>query len=200
MGTIRMKLPVSFLVTMSTVLISNISYAGDSLWIDLFSRPNDSTLDYYGSGDVFMDNRIDSNDVSRLDSLLDGTLSVITDNRILDRADINGDGIFTATDRKMLEDYYENDLYFPSDWNYLSRMKKIRWFEKMVLIDRTDTLTHTARSHEYAIPFAINFHGFCHNTGAVFLAEKYTFTDNGFYSLCISRGQCIFNQLCPGRG
>ena len=59
--------------------------AQERIIIDNFSQPNDTTLNYYGSGDVFLDNKIDSLDTYRLDSLINDTFTGPLDDRLLDR-------------------------------------------------------------------------------------------------------------------
>jgi len=49
--------------------------------INNFSQPNDTTLNYYGSGDVFLDKTIDWKDAYRLDSIIDGTFTDPLDDR-----------------------------------------------------------------------------------------------------------------------
>jgi len=174
---------VTISLVICTALISNIAFTQDTLRIDLFSQPDDSTLNYYGSGDVYMDNQITCDDVKRFDSLLVGNLSYQLDDKLRDRADVDGDGFVTVKDRDILENYLTNDKYLPADWNNLTRYKKLKWFEKMILIDSTDILPDGMPSYGYAIPFAINFHGFCSKTGVDILTKRYTFTSNGRFNI-----------------
>ena len=108
--------------------------------IDNFSQPNDTTLNYYGSGDVFLDNQIDEKDAYRLDSIINSTFSDFSDERLLDRADINGDGIINLEDKQILENYLNKNIsYLPGNHNKSKdRYEKIDWIKKMILIDSTD--------------------------------------------------------------
>lgn len=135
------------------------SQAQERLIVDNFSQPNSKTLNYYGSGDVFLDNQINQKDVLRLDSLINKTLAEPYDDRLTDRADINGDGIINQTDKQILEDKLNGLKDYLSHWNKLTKTEKISWFEKMAEIDKTDTL-HTTICYKFSTVFAINFHGF----------------------------------------
>jgi len=137
------------------------SQAQERVIIDNFSQPNDTTLNYYGSGDVFLDNKIDSLDTYRLDSIIGGTFTDPTDDRLTDRADINGDEVIDNQDKQTLDSLINGNInYLPSNWNKSNTAKKIDWFEKMVEIDRTDTIAPGTLCFDYSAPFAINFHGF----------------------------------------
>ena len=134
--------------------------AQERLIIDNFSQQNDTTLNYYGSGDINLDNAINYQDVDRLNSLINKTFSDPLDDRLTDRADINGDEVIDNQDKLDLENYLnENINYLPSNWNKSNTAEKTSWFEKMVEIDETDKIS-SVLCYEFAIPLAINFHGF----------------------------------------
>jgi len=129
--------------------------------IDNFSQPNDTTLNYYGSGDINKDNTITWQDASRLDSLIAGTFSDPADDRLTDRADINGDEVIDNQDKQTLDSLINGNInYLPSNWNKSNTAEKTNWFEKMVEIDKTDTIAPGTLCFFYSAPFAINFHGF----------------------------------------
>jgi len=124
------------------------SQAQERLIINNFSQPNDTTLNYYGSGDVNEDNVLNWNDYDAMGSVQN------------DMSDINGDGVINDNDKIILKNKLSGSReYLPSDWNKLNTTEKTNWLEEMVKVDRTDTL-HTIICYERAIPFAINFHGF----------------------------------------
>lgn len=135
--------------------------AQERVILDQFSQPNDTTLNYYASGDINNDNTITWQDASRLDSLIQGTFSDPLDDRLTDRADINGDGAIDNQDKQILEDYLNQNInYLPAHWNKLNSLEKTSWFEKMIEIDKTDTIALGSVCYEFSIPFTINFHGF----------------------------------------
>ncbi len=61
----------------------------------------------YGSGDINNDHLVGEGDLSRLDSILSGLYSDYSDDRLLDRADVNGDQSISVDDRVLLEDFLE---------------------------------------------------------------------------------------------
>ena len=156
------------------------SKAQERVILDNFSQPNDTTLNYYGSGDVLLDRTIDWKDAERLDSLINYTFTDTSDDRLLDRADINGDGLINNQDKQILEEELNN--YFPSHWNKLSDLEKQGWFKLMVEIDKTDTII-TSECTEFANPFAINFHGFKSLEGVDPEDFKYKFSKNNRFNI-----------------
>lgn len=149
----------SFLLA-GALLFPTKAKAQERIIINNFSQPNDTTLNYYGSGDVFLDNKLDQKDTYRLDSLIQGTFTDPSDNRLTDRADINGDEQVTIEDKQTLESYLNGAIpYLPSHWNKSNTAEKTSWFEKMVAIDKTDEEDFDI-CYKFSIPFAINFHGF----------------------------------------
>jgi len=137
------------------------SKAQERVAIDLSSHPNDTTKNYYGSGDINKDNVITWEDASRLDSLIKETFSDPLDDRLLDRADINGDNQRTLQDKQTLDSLINKQInYLPSNWNKLDSLEKTNWFEKMAIIDQTDTIALGSLCYELSVPFTINFHGF----------------------------------------
>jgi len=132
--------------------------------INPFIQPNDSTTVYYGSGDANSDGKIDQQDYYLM-------LSGISN----DMADVDGDGTpSTQDDLIILKDHLDFGTYLPSDWNYLQKDKKQDWFEKMIAIDKTDTLKYILNEWdctEFSIQTSINFLGFNNN-----LPSKYDTT------------------------
>jgi len=158
--------------------------AQERLIIDNFSQPNDSTLNWYGSADIKKDNLIDWKDVNRLDSLIKGQFSSNLDDRLLDRADINGDEIINNQDKQILENYLSNNIaHLPAYWNKLDSLEKTNWFEKMVKIDKTDTIAPGTLCYYYAISFAINSHGFKSLEGVNPENFDWKFSKNGRFNI-----------------
>lgn len=150
--------------------------------INPFVQPNDSTLNWYGSGDANNDGKVDNKDVGKLDSLINGTYQNPSDKRLKDRVDINGDGVITIADKQTLENYLNGTIpYLPSQWNkLLTREERKNWIKKMFVIDKIDTLHGSLDwvCSEFAIQTHINFHGYNDN-----IPSKFDTTNNGRFNL-----------------
>ncbi len=138
--------------------------------INPFVQPNDSTLNWYGSGDVDGNNKVEQNDLNKLEQILAGTFTpnLASNNpveyRTLDRADVNGDGKVDAVDKQILQEKLNGTReYFAGEWNKLkTRAEREEWLLKMIAIDKTDELTYIPDEFdcsEFADQFMINFHG-----------------------------------------
>ena len=133
------------------------------LIIDNFSQPNDTTLNYYGSGDINKDNIITWEDASRLDSLIQRTFTDSSDDRLTDRADIDGNGLIENQDKLDLEEFLitGDKTKIPGRfYNNLTKVDQNNLSERMEEIDKTDTLPFSAGCDHFAIPLTINFYGF----------------------------------------
>ncbi|GAB4299572.1 MAG: hypothetical protein Kow0098_26210 [Ignavibacteriaceae bacterium] len=100
---------------------------------NMFSQPNITmqigldTLEWYGSGDVNLDNKIDSLDLEEMNN---GTTN--------NMADVDGDGIpSTQSDKSVLSEYLNGIReYLPGHWNELKTPEeRIDWFQKMSFIN-----------------------------------------------------------------
>jgi len=121
---------------------------------------NDSTTIFYGSGDANNDGSIDWVDYDLI------TSKAVSN----DQTDIDGDGIAsTSSDLNILENYLNKNInYLPSDWLSLetgetARQRRINWLEKMIIIDKTDTLPYIIGAwvcQDFAILTQINFFGY----------------------------------------
>ena len=154
--------------------------------VNPFVQPNDSTLNWYGSGDVNNDNVVNSQDLTRLDELIAGTYSNPDDKRLNDRADINGNGSVNIEDKQLLENKLNGSMpYLPGEWNKLqTRPEREDWLKKMLAIDSVDKLILSS-CLKYSNYLFINFHGI-KNQGdiAKFLEEyNYDFSNNGRFNL-----------------
>ena len=86
----------------------------------------------YGDGDVNHDGKTDSLDLSIIDSV---------DSTAHDQRDIDGDGVYTQHDKSLLQDYLGGEDSIPiKAWPQLTKEQKISWLEKMIKIDKTDTI------------------------------------------------------------
>jgi len=123
--------------------------AQERVIIDNFSQPNDTTLNYYGSGDVDSNNVVNWEDYNLIQSVQN------------DMADISGDNQITEQDTTIFGQFLRGEInYLPSHWNKLDSLEKTSWFdEKMIKIDETDTINSWI-CYEFSIPLAINFHGY----------------------------------------
>jgi len=135
-----------------------------------FIQPNHSDLNWYGSGDVNNDNTINWDDASKMESIINGSYvpnlnsNDVGEYRTLDRADINGNGTVDYNDKEILEDKL-NGLrnYLPGEWDKLgSKSEREEWLQKMLEIDKTDTLDYIGGERvctDFASQTALNFHG-----------------------------------------
>ncbi|MDD2559892.1 MAG: dockerin type I repeat-containing protein [Bacteroidales bacterium] len=144
--------------------LSNVKFI-----INLFAQPNDSTLNWYGSGDVDGDNvSATPGDISRLENILNKTYTPdinsqdVVERRTLDRADVNGDGEVNSADLGLLKQKYAGNLpYFPGEWNKLqTREERESWIKKMKIIEGREDWITNGSCLDYARQFMINFQGF----------------------------------------
>lgn len=151
--------------------------------IDPFSQPNDTTLAWYGSGDIDGDNDIDWDDYNSMTSIQN------------DMSDLDGDGVpSTVTDFQILFNHLNNSDLLPSDWFNQSREGKREWLHKMLTIDKTDTITYrNSRDFpddywmcgNFSIQTIINFYGFetDNQEEMNLIAIKYDTTNNGRFNI-----------------
>ena len=98
------------------------------------SRENGlDSLEWYGSGDVNLDGKVDSLDLQEMNQGVSNNMS-----------DVDGDGTpSTQNDKNILNEYLNGTReYLPGDWNFLKTPEEREiWFSKMYLI--TDRLNGT---------------------------------------------------------
>mgnify|MGYP000291888279 CR=1 FL=1 len=120
--------------------------------IDPF-RQKHETLEFYGSGDVNKDEKIDINDSEYINNHPPWELP--------DEADLNGDKLKNSEDMSIIGQYINNGTTIPSHWNNLDSAGKVSWFEKMYAIDSS---WHNKPSnwvcYDYSTQVAINFKGY----------------------------------------
>jgi len=156
----------------------------DSIRMDPFFQPNDSNLVWYGSGDV------DSNNIKDWEDY-----ELISQGIQNDQADIDGDGIpGTQKDAELFAKYLNGDTLLPQvswNWEICSKENRKSWLEKMLTIDKTDTITYTDdfMCGNFAKQTIINLNGFGEIIKDSSLieeidpADKYDFSNNGRFNL-----------------
>jgi len=138
--------------------------------INPFVQPNDSTLNYYGSGDVDGNNKVEQNDVNKLEQIINGTFTPNLESndpveyRTLDRADVNGDEKVDSTDKQILQEKLNGTReYLPCEWNKLkTRAEREEWFQKMKKInEKSSTFPKLGVDdcNVFSWQTQINFHG-----------------------------------------
>ncbi len=120
-------------------------------------------LDYYGSGDVNNDGKIDSLDLS------DWNIYPVSY-----RSDIDGNGQTNSSDLAILKQYLSAEIeYLPGNWNKLkSKEERISWIEKMLPIElalrnNQEFTRHNDSLFVHAEQGFINFNGIS-NIGGYF--------------------------------
>lgn len=165
--------------------VLNGTIAEDTRWvINPFIQPNDSTKNWYGSGDANKDNVLNSQDITRIIEIINGTYTNPSDTRLKDRADVNGDGVVNNSDRQLLENRINNVInYLPGEWNRLTtKAERESWLTKMLEIDKTDELQYIPGGWvcgDFARQIIINFHGF----GELGFEEELGLKDNGRFNI-----------------
>ena len=162
--------------------------------INPFAQPNDSTLVYYGSGDV------DSNNVRNWDDynlMLQGIQN--------EQADVDGDGVYsTSQDASLFADYLSNGTLLPQihwAWPNLTPEQRTDWLEKMLAIDKTDEIPyhHNPDMWEewicgnYSTQLQINFSGYARACQDTFIPAKYDTTQNGRFNLPLYSASISFH-------
>jgi len=160
--------------------------------INIFVQPNDSTLAYYGSGDVNQDNQLNWNDYNKM----------VSEAPQIDEADLNGNGIPSdQQDIQIAEDYFNGNIeYLPSQWNKLeTREERIGWLDDMLAIDQTDTITYVPYDYttgegwisgNYAGQTSLNFNGFKFKSQEEkeIMSAKYDTTNIGRFNIPVYAG------------
>jgi hypothetical protein len=138
--------------------------------VNPFIQPNNTNLNWYGSGDVNNDNVVNWEDVSKMEEIINGSYNPnlksndVAEYRTLDRADVNGDGVVNYEDKEILENKLnENVDYLPGEWNKLeSKSERENWLQKMLSVDKTDTLEYIPNGFvcgNFERQTRLNFHG-----------------------------------------
>lgn len=176
-----------------------IEYIGN---LSVKSRPNKINFNYYGSGDVNRDegetNKINQNDVSRLEQVANGTYSNPNDRRLRDRADVNGDGVVNSADKTILQEYVNGTITLPSDLSNTTKTQTLDWIQKMINIDNPsktcpDPKPDVCDCTQFSEQMYINFHGVDKESIEGFLKiYPYDTLDNGRFNINMVRWDMRF--------
>jgi len=142
--------------------------------VNPFIQPNQSDLNWYGSGDVDNDNKVDASDVSKMESIINGSFvpnlnsNDVGEYRTLDRADVNGDGVVDSSDKQILENKLNRNIdYLPGEWDKLeSKEERENLHEQRHLFqwnNKLDTIPYVPgefECREFASLNTRDFHGF----------------------------------------
>ena len=167
--------------------LSKTSTDYEDIRMDPFTQPNDSNLVWYGSGDVDSNNVQDWNDHNLIQQGIQN-----------DQADIDGDGISgTQEDAELFAKYLNGDTLLPQinwAWPIITKEQRKEWLNKMLAIDKTDTITYTEdwQCGDFSTQTIINFYGFGEISKDSSLIEqnyltKYDFSNNGRFNLPLSQ-------------
>jgi hypothetical protein len=153
-----------------------------------FIQPNDTTLNWYGSGDINNDNKsATKEDLDLLVKVINNEYSNPSDTRLKDRSDINGDGEVNESDFEILAKKHNGvRLYLPGEWNLLlTWAEREDWSRKMFAIDKTDKIIQAGfNCDERSYQTYINFHGVNLTDIPKFLdVYPYDFSNNGRFNL-----------------
>ena len=155
LGKIAKGIVIAFIPVIT--MFSSPKAKAQTFTINPFAQPNDTTLAYYGSGDLDSNNVLEQNDLYLMSSKIGPT----------DQADIDGDGAsFTSEDYSLLFEHINNGSLLPqNNWanpNLTSEQRK-DWIKKMLVIDKTNEIP-PVQSYwmcgQYSTQTIINFHGF----------------------------------------
>jgi hypothetical protein len=177
----------------SGLLYSGKANAQDPYTVNPFVQPNDTTLNWYGSGDANGDDTLTVADLTRMQDYIDGTFSDSNDNRLNDRMDVNGDEIVNQTDYNIMENHFQNRA--PRDpefyWANLSPEGKEAHLQRMLAIDKTNEaewegVIRGFDCDQYSFQSTLNFLGFPKkylNILKEISKSEYTWEDNGRFNL-----------------
>jgi|GEM_PF-4334068 len=116
-----------------------------------------NTTDYYGSGDLNLNEIVDQEDINELRKILSGQINPNI------RADVNGDNEINSSDEELLFTAVNGNA-LPSWWNVnQSKDDKINWLKKMLRIDKTDEKVYIPDQFEcagFATELYKNFTGY----------------------------------------
>lgn len=153
--TVKLPLSFSLLLTIAIILCTNkvetvnasrfIAKQGEPASLDNVDSMNAivwdgrdpfhqplNTTDYYGSGDINLDGKIDNLDINIAEEIVSGIHSKMI------QADVDGDGNITTQDITLLRTVLEGGK-LPSWWNQLAnRDERNNWIDKMLAIDSTN--------------------------------------------------------------
>lgn len=176
-------------------------------------QPNDSTDNWYGSGNIVNYNNvgeINQEDVNRLNEIINGTFSDPSDIRLMDRADVDGNGSVNISDLNLLQNYVNKILaYLPGHWNKLqTRAEQESWITKMMPIYQSFNYTFPGGDcSQFSDQGYIVWHGVEPKDISKFQeVYPYDFSKNGLFNLPLlkvgasnSTGAHAMNSFILGR-
>lgn len=116
-----------------------------------------NTTDFYGSGDVNGDTKLNQADQDYLNNIITGKYSANI------RADVNGDGKIDNSDVSLLQDALNGSI-LPGWWNRLdNKWARLAWLKKMLALDTTDRHSYVTDKYEcyhFALQIYYNFTGY----------------------------------------
>jgi type IX secretion system substrate protein len=183
-------------IALASFLPSNKLNAQDSYTVNPFVQPNDSTLNWYGSGDSNGDDTLTVADLQLMRDYIDGnyTPDLEQDPRAIDRMNVDGDSLETVTenDYNIMADHFQNRA--PRDpahyWANLSAEGKEAHLQRMLAIDKTNETQWEGfilgwDCNQYTTQLMVNFHGFPEKDFETLkkVHEQIDLTNNGRFNL-----------------
>lgn len=171
-----------------------------------FVQPNDSTLNWYGSGDGDGNNQFNSLDLVRGIEVKNKIYSNSNDTRLYDRLDVDGDGTgATDADIAILTKRLNGEIkYMPGEYNLLpTQTERESWKKKMLVIDDTDKKPYarTFDCKQFSNQLMINFRGFSDADLQKFLkVYPYDIKNNGRFNLPLLEVLITeYDPIIPGK-
>ncbi len=135
-----------------------------------FVQPNDTTLNWYGSGDADGDNKLTNADLVKMQEYIDGTYTpnLEQDLRAIDRMDINGDEVVNQQDYNMMQEHMQNRAPRDPEWYWanLDEEGKEAWLGKIMDISKIENTCEEngipgeiCNCNQYSTRQFFDFHG-----------------------------------------
>ena len=165
----------------------------ERVMVNPFVQPNDTSLNYYGSGDVNKNNKIDSIDYqTAINGLIGQEVPSNITNRMYDRVDVDDDGFITENDRTKIKNYVDSkdSTGLPGRfWNYLDKTQKKNWSQKMINMEKKFRMKNLFPSDwlcgKMSAQTEMNFKGYknLNDTSIQNKFSEYDFNNNGRFNL-----------------
>jgi hypothetical protein len=165
-----------------------------------FIQPNDTTLNWYASGDSNGDDTLTIADLNLMQEYINGTYTpdLEQDRRALDRMDVNLDQVVNQQDKNMLEQHLTNPdtKFFQPSWYFNkleTRQEREEYLQKALDIDKTNEVEWGGQipgwvCTQYREQTYLNFHGWTQEQLEILKQDPYydfdfTWKDNGRFNL-----------------
>jgi hypothetical protein len=165
-----------------------------------FIQPNDTTLNWYASGDSNGDDTLTIADLNLMQEYINGTYTpdLEQDRRALDRMDVNLDQVIDQQDKNMLEQHLTNPdtKFFQPFWYFNkleTRSEREEYLQKALDIDKTNEVEWGGQipgwaCEQYMYQAYLNFHGWSQEDLEILKNDPYfdfdyTWEDNGRFNL-----------------